>query len=283
MLFCNEYETTQRDNVMQDSLKLTIIRPNCAQRVKLAVVNSTTVFFMLLHLNIEKKNSKNDLGWEVQDGDTQADDDGEGDRDGDQQTRPEAWPLVAASSWTVSEHGHGGHCRHSALLRSCSGSLWWKTTCPLESTWSLTRCQPWGGADGHRGHRSADYLGLDFVSILHDRAEVTNISNLSIKLNKGVTLCNDRVLCPLPCFTCCWFLVWGECLCVMMLPQDCKQRLRLSAAARCWVDTRYRETGAAVATGLGSTLHGEKAPATFETGKVCKAFFSHWNGKTDII
>ena len=30
---------------MQDSLKLTIIRPNCAQRVKLAVVNSTTVFF----------------------------------------------------------------------------------------------------------------------------------------------------------------------------------------------------------------------------------------------
>ena len=53
---------------------------------------------MLLHLNIEKKNSKNDLGWEVQDGDTQADDDGEGDGDGDQQTRPEAWPLVAASS-----------------------------------------------------------------------------------------------------------------------------------------------------------------------------------------
>ena len=43
---------------MQDSLQLTIIRPYCAQRVKLAVVNSTTVFFMLLHLNIEKKTQK---------------------------------------------------------------------------------------------------------------------------------------------------------------------------------------------------------------------------------
>ena len=60
------------------------------------------------------------LGWEVQDGDAEADDDGEGDRDGDQQTRPQDCPLVAASSWTVPEHGHGGHSRHSALLRSCS-------------------------------------------------------------------------------------------------------------------------------------------------------------------
>ena len=43
---------------MQDTLKLTIREQNCAQRVKLAVVNSTTVFFMLLHLNIEKKLKK---------------------------------------------------------------------------------------------------------------------------------------------------------------------------------------------------------------------------------
>ena len=43
---------------MQDTLKLTIREQNCAQRVKLAVVNSTTVFFMLLHLNIEKKTQK---------------------------------------------------------------------------------------------------------------------------------------------------------------------------------------------------------------------------------
>ena len=75
---------------------------------------------MLLHLHIEKLHH---LGREVQDGDTQAEDDGEGDKDGDQQTRPQAWPLVAASSWTVSKHGLGGHCRHSRLLRSCSGSL----------------------------------------------------------------------------------------------------------------------------------------------------------------
>ena len=59
----------------------------------------------------------------------------------------------------------------------------------------------------------------------------------------------------------------------MMLPQDCKQRLRLSAAARGRVDTERPVLQWPVV----SALHGEKAPATFETGK--EAFLFPFSSK----
>ena len=60
---------------------------------------------------------------------------------------------------------------------------------------------------------------------------------------------------------------------MMMLPQDCKQRLRLSAAARGRVDTERPVLQWPVV----SALHGEKAPATFETGK--EAFLFPFSSK----